>query len=118
MRNAPALPPPAAKVEEPRRTHQARQDGTQYPYPVCHVCNGDVEAFCWSDHQNRADELTRTFFCMCHGQTETVSIPMATLRAMRNFRIERAFAPHVEPEADAKPVPRALPPPRRAAGVS
>lgn len=64
-----------------RRSHQQRQDGTQYQYPMCFVCRTDVEAFSWFDHIDRAGEAKRTFFCLCHGEVEYVSLHLPTCAA-------------------------------------
>ncbi len=89
----------SASATYPRRSHQQRQDGVQYQYPVCFVCGVDVEAFAWSDHQSRDGVLTRTFFCMCHGATETTSRPLDEMRSgqMAGFQIGVAFMPDEEP---------------------
>jgi hypothetical protein len=53
--------------------------------------------------------LTRTFFCMCHGATQTTSLPLDEMSNMPNFQIGIAFAPEEEPaqrvEVDATPAP-------------
>lgn len=80
----------------PRRSHFTRLNGVEYQYPVCFVCNRDVEAFTWCDHPSRATgESFRTFFVACHGDVEVVSLKLDGMRSgqMKGFRIEYAFAP-------------------------
>jgi hypothetical protein len=112
----PLLPPKEPLPDETRRHHQAEINGVRYQFPVCHLCGRDVEAFTWSDHYpHDSKELLRTFFCMCHGEVEHVSLRIADMQRgdMKHFRIDKAFLPPLldaaaeeMPALEGRPVPR------------
>jgi hypothetical protein len=93
-----ALPGPNGS----RRHHQADINGVRYQFPVCSICDRDVEAFAWSDHfaHDSSDPL-RTFFVSCHGEVEHVTLRLSEMKSgeMTHFRIEHAFRP-LAPELD------------------
>jgi hypothetical protein len=102
-----ALPAPAPEVF--RRSHQAAQNGVQYQYPVCSVCNRDVESFAWSDHSAHADgSACRTFSVGCHGQIESMTIPLDAMKSATpgSFRIEYAFLAPTLDVVEVAPAPK------------
>jgi hypothetical protein len=111
---APPNPPSAGGSA---RRPQTRINGIIYEYPICHRCGIPVRAFTWGDFSDAeyAGELSRAFFALCHGETDTIVIPLSVLAQGVGICIGEAFVdpqlppPHADSELKRMPPYRALP---------